>query len=236
MRKTATALGLVLGLLAACSANDATPPNPVRGEAVYAYPFDTLEDWVSYGDVVVIGKVTGEERIPPGPENADQVARGEGVTIERRLSVEVQRVIWRHPSAQDPPAVFDFGTSGWVLKDHREVPFTTEGQPRLEVGGRYLMPIVFTGEAPYVVGRGAFPVDDTDHVSAGADDDFAAELADGSDGQEWILELAEVQFAGLSADDVAAKLSATPPDPVAEANRNLPARERSQAVVAAENP
>jgi len=142
LRKTSAALVLVALAAASCGGKraDERANHGVRAEGLGAIPYESLQDWVSYADAVVVARVTGESEVPPTKEEVDA---GEGV-IGRRVGVDVEQVVWRRdPPAPTAPDHLTFDTWGWAFKGDARRPMG-DGSTRLEVGHRYLMPIANT--------------------------------------------------------------------------------------------
>jgi hypothetical protein len=127
-------MGVVLALtLAAPAAAQGTD----CAEADRAWTTDTLRDLVSFSDQLSIVRGVGES-IPPEPDGPE----GWAGFITRRVEVEVGRTFWRRPGAPRAPRSFRFIDWGWWgdLDDKR--PARVCGGTRLEVGRRYLAPLV----------------------------------------------------------------------------------------------
>jgi hypothetical protein len=106
-------------------------------------PAETLTDWVSYAARVVQLTVVAEREIPP-PQSVLENREG---YIGRTVSVPVERTFWTSPGAVTPGAdpnagEFDIVVSGWVLRGDRRVTFVLLNSPRIEVGGKYVMPLI----------------------------------------------------------------------------------------------
>jgi hypothetical protein len=72
-------------------------------------PFESLGDWVSYGDLVVVATVTGEVPADPTDElGAMGWPDGQSIVIDER--------VWQHPSARR------VGTAGRSRSDHDKPP------------------------------------------------------------------------------------------------------------------
>ncbi len=122
-----------------CSARSGTPHSETRvGHGDGLFPAETIKDLVSYAYHVVEVAVLGEDQIPP-PQRV--FTRGEGY-VGRQVAVQVNDVIWSAPGAPNIPAETRMVVSGWILKNEQLSPFSMVQSPRLEVGGRYLMPVV----------------------------------------------------------------------------------------------
>ena len=155
-------------------------------------PFESLTDWVSYGDAVVVATVSDEVPADPTDElGAIGWPEGQSVVIDERL--------WQHPSAPVPSDTIKF-TGGLLVVEPGARPSLTL---RLaSVGAQYLVALGRYGD------RGWMPVapmlevlDDRVDPNVAGTYPFADALAG--------LEIAEIESI----------LSDTAPNPVAEANR-----------------
>jgi hypothetical protein len=147
----------------------------VVGNGDEALPNATLTDWKSYGDAIAAIDVAAERSEPTPREVAET---GEGL-INRTITVRVTRIYWRAVGSRPTPATFDMLAWGWVVHDRRRTPTVSSGSPRLEVGHRYLVALLwFRGgwttlgsgaEMPFdggVVGRGEWEGRDPARVEA----------------------------------------------------------------------
>jgi len=213
---------------AACSSNDGESGSADRDEprpeavpvvdaaATEGVPAATLDDWVSYGDAVVIVTVRSEEAgAVQGP-----AAPTEGYR-PRMVTVDLEGVEWQHPALSSSlPESFSYGTAGWVVHNGTDAPMRYEGTVRVEVGGRYLMPVAMNAEGDLTpIAPSAVLALDGDEVAV--PDDEASPTA------------AEAALADDTLTQVRAELSAAVPDPLAEQNRHLEPMARAQAVAAA---
>ena len=176
-----------------------------------------LVDWVSYADAVVATSIIAETQneIPP-----DVAARGERY-VARTISGRIDEILWQpeHSTAE----LFEKGTIDMLvldlaLQEGRLTPVSNWNSPRLEVGGRYVMPLVkfdrswapMTAESPLPVEGSAVAAADAaawDAMSPAAD-----------------------ELAGKSFERMEATIEATEPDPVAARYFDLPPEERVKAV------
>lgn len=117
--------------------SDHGEPMSVSGNGSGRVPAESLRDWVSYADAVVIGRV---ERDIVSPPTKEEVEIGEGL-IGRDVVVDVEQVLWARPQGERPPSSLTFTTFGWVYKKDRTTPMVVEGTDRLAVGRSYLIPI-----------------------------------------------------------------------------------------------
>jgi hypothetical protein len=219
----------VVALVAACSSTQTQGiivEDPARGTAVAdgdtQFADTGLVDWVSYADGVFVVTVAGELRheIP-----ADVVEHGEGY-VARTIEVQVEAVLWQpnHSRAEVVSGdTLEMLVFGWVLKGNRLIAMADRNSPRLEVGGRYVMPLVqferglapLTAESPLPVADSAIAAADVDawHAESPARDELA----------------------GKSFGEMATVLMTTAPDPVAARYFHLPPEARIRAVSSENN-
>src|SRR3712207_6727964 len=101
-----------------------------------AFPSDTVEDWVTYGDYLVELTAASERILPP---DEDEVAAGEGL-FRRQFTFTVDRVLWRRPGVKrEPPTKHQAVSGGWQFKkgnlDSRK---RIKDPDQVEVGRRYV--------------------------------------------------------------------------------------------------
>jgi hypothetical protein len=106
-----------------------------HGESTYTS--DSLHDVRSFSDAMAIVTAVKEET-PPEPDGPE----GWAGLIGRTVTMKVERVLWRRPNAPRPPATSRFGDLGWWGEPEDRVPMRVCGETRMEVGRRYLAPIV----------------------------------------------------------------------------------------------
>lgn len=116
----------------------------VVGESSERFPNDSLRDWKSYADHVVVFRVVSEAEIPPSPENA---ARGEGL-VGRKVTLANEKVLWSAGNAPPLPPEVTVSAPGWVLHDGQQIPLVVNGAPRIAVGERYIAPLFRLEEDP----------------------------------------------------------------------------------------
>jgi hypothetical protein len=210
-------LGLVV--LTATSCGGAEDRGGLLGSSgADAYPHETLTDWVTYGDAVVVFEVVAEKELPPSEE---EVEAGEGI-IMRELRAKVRSPIWSAEGATAVPAEFTFVSSGWSFKGDDRRPMSTEGAGRLEVGRQYVGPV--SPGAPYG-SDGWYPMhhaETLEWTNGRASSEAAA------DGGEVVRGEAVGAVIGRTAPEIAALLDRQTPDPKAAADRSLSPRERYQ--------
>jgi hypothetical protein len=128
-----------VGLLA-CSGRpvDGPIPSVYVGHGSSPFPAESLTSWVSYAEQVSEVSVLSETEIPP-PEAV--LERREGY-IGRKINVRIVETLWTSPGATDATGDLQIVVAGWLLKGDKRIPFGMVKSPRLEVGGKYIMPLV----------------------------------------------------------------------------------------------
>lgn len=141
------ALCLLLGL--GCSSPNGevgkgeAPPRATGVDTVAAVadaliPSSSFQDWVTFADAVVVVDAFAEDEMEPAKE-VEEV--GEGM-IGRVVTVRLVEVLWTRSGAYRPPEQFAFKTAGWAFNAEGRRPMSFDGGARIEVGQRYLMPLV----------------------------------------------------------------------------------------------
>lgn len=213
----ATAGAVTGGLLG--GGDEESPPVAIVGAAgSEAWPADTLQNWVSYADQLSVVSVTEERALPP-PPGADPATDADYVA--REVTLKVERTPWRREQAPTT----DGGTVsvvalGWVEREgDARAPFRIRGGNRLEVGERYLLPLVKAEDGWSLFSSRAVLALDGDQVSGKVDvGEPSAALA---------------RLAGTSIDRAGEIVRATEPDPLAAKYDELPPAKRWQAADAA---
>lgn len=192
------------------------------GTADYALPTWSFRDWVSYADQVSVVHVVAERQLPLGP---DELAHQEGL-VGRTVTFEIERTIWRRPGAPRAKDRITVDTWGWTLHEGRMAAMVLGGA-RLEVGHRYVLPLVlFTSEGSkswtgFADGDGNFPLDGSVIVD-GRIGRVGDPNSDDYPGTE--------SLKGVTVDELAAQLARTEPDPLAVKYAELDPEARWQAV------
>lgn len=112
-------------LVAGCGSEDtstAESPAPVtsvafgagvdRSDDAVAYSDETMVDWVTYGDVAAVIEITADEQL--GFDTPEDEEAGEGFQL-RQVDAQVQKVLWTHPGAEEPPSEFQFLDGTWLV-------------------------------------------------------------------------------------------------------------------------
>lgn len=209
------AIYALLGLLlTACGGNGETSFAPSVSASKHI-PTDGLQSWVSYAHQVSVVRVVSETQL--GPDEAT-LNRGEGM-VGRSVTLQVETSLWVALGAEQIEGQIEIQDWGWVLKAGSLVPFTNA---RLEVGGRYLVPLADFGNGWGSLELTAIPIEG---------EAIAAALASNVHDNPWFTELA-----GIPLNTLADRLAATDPDPVAAQFAHLPPIERYEAVQAEARP
>lgn len=184
--------------VAGCAAGE----SPIAVEGAQAFPSTSLTDLVTYGDVAVTLRIEAEHETELSEEER---RRGEGSTTRLVRAVADPTAIWTRPSltkgVPNPDEQFEVADGGHMVNGSRRRPLLITGRPPLEVGARYvaIRTWVDLGQGPEWVCV-AFLALDGDRVRT-----------TGVDGLDASLD----RLDGLSLVQLAATLTATPPDPAA---------------------
>jgi hypothetical protein len=185
----------------------------IRAHGVDRLPSETIRDLASYADALSYLQITGETA-----SQLDKEAReaGEGY-VGRTVTATVERTLWVADGGVAPESAITILTAGWWLKDGQRMRVCVEDAMRLEVGGRYLVPLVHFDE-------GWGPL-------SGA----AVALAPGSkrpDGECDGGNALSKELALVDSNTLIERLANTPRDPLVERLRNLRPVERYRAASA----
>ena len=212
-----------VGVTASTEPDSTSPtdaPNVKNIYADYAFDVDTLEAWVTYGDVFVTFTVTKAEPVPLSKEDAE---RSEGVLTESYLTAEIEEIHWTRPGAGSIPSTVTFKWLAAVRIAGRDIPAVTNSGQVLEAGNRYV---------------GLFYRMDSDRWQPLASETLAGVGADGlvvvPDQAPSSLSLASID--GKSASEVGELLSMTPQYADFSADEDLTPLERYCRVAEAGGP
>lgn len=181
----------------------------------FAFPTDTLTDWLSYADQVSVVSVVSEKEIPAAPE---VLKRGRG-EIQRVVALHIDESIWQGGGFIPRGGDLQLSAGGWWQKGSSRVPVSGVCTPRLEVGGRYVMPL-----AGHRHGWG--PLTSGSVLAAGEDAIATADVK--ASGHNPVAR----SLAGKTVAEIKMILAETPLDPIAEKYRDLPVEERWRAIQA----
>jgi len=186
----------------------------------YGSPDGRLEDWVSFADQLSVIEVLSERE--RGDRGEEAIASREG-PVSRIITVEIGETVWWNSEVRDVPetGVIELGAMGWNLKDGKLTNLVGENAARLEVGGRYVVPLQWHGKNwSLLTSRCAFP----------ADKDKVARADIERGGQTPLAEM----LSRMTFSEIGDLLTSTPPYPVAAMHWDLPPSERLAAVLADE--
>lgn len=215
------------GLTIHFSGNDNTVPRPsvIISDGDQLLPSDTITDWVTYADQLVVVTVAGERKLAP---TAEEKKAGEGY-IPRVIDLRIDRVLWSRSGAPTAPASFETDLDGWQLKGDQRTAVRLKGEPMMVVGKEYVLPIVYFSKTKKVPNSGwstlspdsIFPYQSD---TLGKGDVIPSLQAKGADTPTD----ARAPYFGKNASQLVAAMKATPPDPAAAGVMNLPPDERAQ--------
>ncbi|HKH17072.1 MAG TPA: hypothetical protein VKA57_06065 [Solirubrobacteraceae bacterium] len=205
----------VVAFAAGCGAERSV----VVGEGSDRFLDETFADWVSFADQLSIVSVVAEEAEPP---SADVLEHGEGY-ISRTVTLQVEKTLWRRDGAPSAQGGIRVVTDGWVLEGGELHRFAIWGGPRLEVGGRYLAPLVRAprdgAEWTPLSAASTLPLEGDTITTAGIVGHPSA-IADA--------------MRGKASERLAEVLARTPPDAIAAKHFGLDPDARVQAVLRAD--
>lgn len=180
-----------------------------------AIPFESLTDWVSYGTAVAAIRVVSEDDTPPeyGDDGDDVVVVGRIVTIE------VETVIWGEGPATGRAS---FITDTYVEKKGKagRARLAPEHGSRLEVGRRYVAALMRNESIHSVVpDDGGWSLLNSGSVIPLKANVLAPDPATAVE--------PAMALAGLTVDELRARLTDTAPDPLAVEFAHLEPLERA---------
>ena len=185
-----------------------------------AWPAETLRDWVSFGDQLSVIEVVAESAPARWPEY-----KNSGGLLGRRVTVRIERTLWRRPNSAPPPGrVIRFASWGWMMGSDQH-PFSSrrrvvgEHEPRLEVGGRYLAVLAKDEREWFAIGEAT--------MTLAADDTITSQVVAGSPAA------GAAALRGKSIEQAAQTLAATRPLPLARKYGHLPPADRWKEMVLA---
>jgi hypothetical protein len=217
-------LASVLGatsVLSACSDSGgsvASDSSVIHAEGSGRLPDNTVVDWVSYADAVVVATVLSEQAIPV---RADLLTPAGAGVQGRTLSLRIDRRIWNRSGARPVPAQLQIESGGWVIRNFVEKRPFTVGRVRLEVGSAYLMPLAWIPASEFSPAQFGPLGSDTPALMGSDNRPVAPEGASG----------AVSEFSGKPLDEIAATLANAVPDPLAVKHFDLDPLPRWNAVL-----
>lgn len=209
---------------------DGTDHRPARSSVMVSegdqlLPSDSLTDWVTYGDHLVVVKVTGQRELAP---TSEETAAGEGY-IPRVINLRVDKVLWSRKEAPNAPLSFETDLDGWQFHGGRRTPVRLRGEPMMKVGKRYVLPIVYFSKTKRVQNAGwsalspnsIFPYEAGVLGKGDVIPSLQAKDADHPTD-------ARGPFFGKKPAQLVAALTSTSPDPAAAGAMKLPSDERAK--------
>lgn len=169
---------------------------PPEGENIYAedmnvFPDRGFSDWITYADQISVVEVVSQRRMKP--------EKGFGLTsIGRVLALKVIENIW----TKDGTAfeTVDIVANGWIVKGGKLRPVVTVHGERMQVGQRYLMPLVnSSGEWGKLAATAVIPIQGNTVTYSNADRQEVG---------------ATRRYANMSVASIANAVSTTNPDPL----------------------
>ncbi len=232
MRSRVAIIGAIVvvasaGVLVYLQARPSDSPTLLQADEML--PSVTAEDWVTYGDHLVLFTVTGESR---GEFVPDEQGSGQGMA-ERLITTSVDAVLWSRPEAVSFPEELDLSWGGWrVEADGRERAFRYGPSVALDVGVTYVGMMTYVelpGERPFwafLSTAALLPAQD----GIVGEGDVLAITGDGAstygpDPEGTGYDVLDAVW-GAPVNDLVALLERTPPDPEASEFMNEPAVER----------
>jgi hypothetical protein len=137
-----------LAVTAACGAAAPEPapvvaPGPAEtialGEGSDRTASQSVNDWATYADHVLVVTVVAENRQAPVKRDVD---RGEGL-VARTVKLRVDKVLWSAPDAPRaaPAGTLKLAAAGWIFNENDgadERKMALKGSARLDVGHTYI--------------------------------------------------------------------------------------------------
>lgn len=221
-------------VLSGCTTASDDEVRVMMGEGLAVLPAESLTDWVTYVDAVVVAKVT-EKAQSREAVSLDERESGEGYAVQL-VTFDVLETLWHPDTYEAPPESFTMSYNAYVWTNgdvDKAIPLVEPDAVRFEVGGTYLLPLVdyatFEEWAP-ILPSSVLPFEDG---IAGQGETILG--GDSKPSPRFALSGPAQQLWGLDRQEIIDKLNTTPPDPYATPFADLPAEEQyQQAVRAAE--
>lgn len=204
-----------------------TTPSPVAVagsvEGQSLFPYETLEDWVSYCDLVVPALATSIRREEP---TSDERTAGEGLAV-RFVTLDLAEALWAAPRARPWPKSLDVPSGGWVFGvDRPERRLRVADSVDYWVGHQYLLPLTYDESVglPWqpIYASAVLPFDDNVVGRGEPLLDADGKPIDGSRSKI----PARSRLWGMAMDQVRELLASTRPNPIAEKYSELPPLQR----------
>ena len=129
----------ITAIMIGCTNGSSNAEAPVTfGGGSQRLPSKDVQDIVSYADQLSVFSVVSESEIQP-PEEVFE--RGEGY-IGRKVTIRIEQNLWNRGPIAEAKGDIELTVQGWTLHDNERRLFSLAGAPRLEVGKRYVGPLV----------------------------------------------------------------------------------------------
>lgn len=202
----------------------------IASEGLRVLPAESLTDWVTYVDAVVVARVTAKEISPEKP-SSDEEESGEGYAVQL-VTFDILDTLWAPEGRARPDTTFTTGYNGFVWENgdrENATPLVEADAARFEIGGTYVLPLVD------YVGLDGWGVLDPTSVLPFEDGIVGnGETILGADGRptpQFSLSQPAQKLWGRDRDGIVETLSQTKPDPYASPYADLPAEERYQRAI-----
>ncbi len=120
---------------------------PVGEGSMVRFASASAQDWTRNSDWVAEVAVTAEH--PTAEVHGTE--EGEGLVVTREVELTVQRVLWQRTApAHELPRQLSLWAAGWTKSAESSstlTPLAFEGEPRLEIGHRYVVALVWVPRA-----------------------------------------------------------------------------------------
>lgn len=190
--------GIAVAVLTDGSDTDGRTPVAAGGSALDKFPSAELRDWASFANQLSVFTVVDEAELPPPPPPSTSG----GLTL-RKVTLRIDRTLWQRAGTATVDGTLAVKTWGFVEEDGKRYPQAPMDGPRLEVGHRYLAPIVRSCDE-------WFPLSDSATVTLDGDV-ITSEVSIGKPSP------AASALHGLSIDQAADTVNRTEPSPAVEA-------------------
>lgn len=217
-------IGIGTAVAVASVGSDSQPrPRMIIAQSDQLLPSATLTDWRSFADHLVVVTVKSERRLSA---TAEERTAGEGY-IPRVLDLQIDSTMWSRSGAPAPPGSFETELDGWSFSEDTVTPIRLEGEPMMDVGKQYIMPIVYLKVSKRIPIPGWSPLapETISPYDSGrlVQDQLLARMKAESDTPRG-------RFGGQEASALAAALRASRPYPELTGSMTLPPDERARLV------
>lgn len=148
MRRPSFGVLLAASCLLFASCAGETTPVTVAGNEQKALPVETLEDWVTYGDRLVVVEATSESASPISEEERN---RGEGYSA-RQVTMQILSTHWSSSETErtrslTTPQKVTTANGGSLVNGKTRKPVRFDGETYARVGQQYLALVTYSAIA-----------------------------------------------------------------------------------------